>query len=281
MDEKISVIMACYNCEKTMRKSIDSILAQTYTNWVMICCDDGSSDNTLGVLNEYKEKYPDKFVVIKNDGNKQLPYSLNHCLEYVETDLVARMDADDYCLPERFQIQVDFLAKHPEYDLVSTGVAVEDPSGKKVASIIKIPEPNRETILKQNAFSHATILTYKRVYDELEGYSLNPSAIRVEDRELWYRFFAKGFKGYNIPDELYVILEDTNAVKRRNFKARLNEARVTEKGLKLLGYKGIICYKPYIFVLKAFVPVFIYNIIHKHKLKKQTKNYEKNFVSNT
>ena len=52
----------------------------------MIICDDGSSDNTLEILNRYKAQYPDKFVIIQNETNRNLPYSLNHCLEYVETD---------------------------------------------------------------------------------------------------------------------------------------------------------------------------------------------------
>ncbi len=265
MNDKISVIMACYNCEKTVRKSIDSILAQTYTNWVMICCDDGSSDGTLDILNEYKEKYPDKFVIIQNDGNKQLPYSLNHCLKYVETDLVARMDADDWSLPQRFEKQVEFLKEHPEYDLVSTGVTVSD-GEKKIASIIKVPEPDKYTMLKQNAFSHATIMTYKRVYDSLGGYSLEPYVIRVEDVDLWCRFLAAGFRGYNMPDELYVILEDVNAVKRRSYKARLNFAKTCKRGYRLMGFKGLVCYKPYLNVLKAFVPVKLYQVLHRVNL---------------
>lgn len=266
MNDKISVIMACYNCEKTIRKSIDSILAQTYTNWVMICCDDGSSDGTLDILNEYKEKYPDKFVILQNDGNKQLPYSLNHCLQYVETEYVARMDADDWSLPERFEIQLKFLKEHPEYDLVSTGVTVSD-GDKKIASIIKVPEPTKHTMLKQNAFSHATIMTYKRVYDALGGYSLDPTVIRVEDVDLWCRFLAAGFRGYNLPDELYVILEDVNAVKRRSFRARLNSAKTRQKGYRLMGFKGWVCYKPYLIVLRAFIPVKLYQLLHIINLK--------------
>ena len=267
MNDKISVIMACYNCEKTLSKSIDSILAQTYTNWVMICCDDGSTDGTLRILNEYKERYPDKFVTIQNDGNKQLPYSLNHCLEYVDTDFVARMDADDWSLPERFEKQITFLKEHPEYDLVSTGVTVFD-GEKKIASIIKVPEPNKYTMLKQNAFSHATIMTYKRVYDALNGYSLEPYVIRVEDVDLWCRFLAAGFKGYNMPDELYVILEDVNAAKRRTISARINSAFTFSKGLKLLGFKGVVLLKQYKEVLKAFVPISLYRYLHKYKLRK-------------
>ena len=265
MNDKISVIMATYNCADTVEKAMDSILAQTYENWVMIICDDGSTDHTLEILNRYKAQYPDKFVIIQNETNRKLPYSLNHCLKYVETDLVARMDGDDWSTPDRFEKQVAFLKAHPEYDLVGTGVTVFD-GEKKIASIIKTPVPTRETMLKQNAFSHATIMTYKRVYDELGGYSLDPTVLRVEDVDLWCRFLAKGFKGYNLPDELYVILENTNAVKRRTLQARLNSARTRCRGYKLMGFRGFVCYKPYVIVLKAFVPTFAYRNIHAWKL---------------
>ena len=264
-NKKISVIMACFNCEKTVEKAIDSILAQTYDNWVMICCDDGSDDRTLDILKQYSQQYPGKFVVIQNESNKKLPYSLNHCLQYVETELVARMDADDISVPERFEKQVRFLEEHPEYDLVSTGVTVSD-GEKIIGSIIKIPEPNRETILRQNAFSHATIMTYKRVYDALGGYSLDPTVLRVEDVDLWYRFMAAGFRGYNMPEELYLILENVNAVKRRTLQSRINGAKTCSRGNKLLGYRGWVCIKPYFRILKAFIPIKLYQKLHLWKI---------------
>ncbi len=271
MDEKISVIMAVYNREKTVDKAIQSILEQTYTNWVMIICDDGSTDRTYEIIKGYEEKYPDKFVIIKNDGNKKLPYSLNHCLEYVKTELVARMDGDDWSTPYRFEKQIAFLREHPEYDLVGTGVAVSD-GEKQIASIIKTPIPTKETMLKENAFSHASILTYKRVYDALGGYSLDPTVIRVEDVDLWCRFLAAGFKGYNLPDELYVILEDVNAVKRRTFRARLNSAKTRSRGYRLMGFRGLTCVKPYLIVLLAFLPMGIYRRLHEWKLKRDNNN---------
>ena len=266
IDSKISVIMATYNCEKTVTKAIDSILAQTYQNWIMIICDDGSTDGTLAILNRYAADYPDKFTIIKNEKNSKLPYSLNHCLKYVQTDLVARMDGDDWSTPDRFEKQVAFLAEHPEFDLVGTGVTVFD-GEKKIASIIKTAVPTKETMLRDNAFSHATIMTYKRIYDVLNGYSLDPTVERVEDVDLWCRFLAAGFKGYNLPDELYVILEDVNAAKRRTLRARLNGAHTRCRGYKLMGFGGLVCYKPYISVLKAFVPTFMYRKLHEWKLK--------------
>ena len=270
MNDKISVIMATYNCEKTVEKAIDSILAQTYENWVMIICDDGSTDGTLEILRCYEQEYPGKFVVIQNEKNSKLPYSLNHCLQYVQTDLVARMDGDDWSTPDRFEKQVAFLKAHPEYDLVGTGVVFHD-GEKKIASFIKTPEPTKETMLRDNAFSHATIMTYKRVYDALEGYSLDPWVVRVEDVDLWCRFLAAGFRGFNLPDELYVILEDVNAAKRRTLRARINGAKTRCRGYKLMGFKGLVCYMPYLTVLYAFVPTGVYQKIHAWRLKRINK----------
>lgn len=263
--DTISVIMACYNCEDTVAEAIDSILAQTYTNWVMICCDDGSTDGTLPILRRYEEQYPGKFVILENAENKKLPYSLNRCLERVETELVARMDADDWSVPERFEKQAAFLKKHPEYDLVGTGVTVLE-NGKRIGCIRKIEEPTRDTMLRQNAFSHATILTYKRVYDILGGYSLDPTAIRVEDVDLWCRFLAAGFRGYNIPEELYMIRENADAAKRRTMRARLNSARTRRRGYKLMGFCGWVCWKPYLLVLRAFVPTPVYRMLYKRRM---------------
>lgn len=275
MNDKVSVIMACYNCSKTLNKAIDSILMQTYTNWVMICCDDGSNDNTWEILQDYKKRYPDKFIIIQNDGNKKLPYSLNHCLKYVETDLVARMDADDWSMPERFEKQVCYLKEHPEIDLVGTGILVSD--GKKVLTTIVQPEyPKPKDMLYNNCFSHATIMTYKKVYDKLDGYSLLPYVERCEDLDLWSRFFVAGFHGYNMPDELYAILEDENAVHRRDLKNRLNTAKTLMVAYKRMEMHGFLCYKKaYLQVLTYFVPMRIYKRLHVWKMTQRTKNNRK------
>ena len=162
------------------------------------------------------------------------------------------------------------MKAHPEYDLVGTGVVFHD-GEKKIASFIKTPEPTKETMLRDNAFSHATIMTYKRVYDALNGYSLEPWVVRVEDVDLWCRFLAAGFRGYNLPDELYVILEDVNAAKRRTLSARINGAKTRCRGYKLMGYKGLVCYMPYLTVLYAFVPTGVYQKIHAWRLKRINK----------
>ena len=72
----VSIIMGVYNAEKTIKRCIDSILNQTYENWEFIICNDGSSDGTLNILNEY-QKTDSRIKVISNKSNKKLAASLN------------------------------------------------------------------------------------------------------------------------------------------------------------------------------------------------------------
>lgn len=256
--------MAAYNCEDTVVASIESILNQTYKNIEFIICDDCSCDNTYKILEDYQKKYPEIIVLLKNEKNMKLPATLNKCLEYVTGDYVARMDADDLSKLNRFEKQIEFLQSHPEYDLVSTGVEISN--GKEiVGEIIRDEYPNKMTVTKNGVFSHATIMTYPYVYKELNGYSLDKYAVRVEDLDLWCRFFAKGFKGYGIQDVLYTVLEVEDTFQRRAYKYRINSAVTRIRGYKLLGipkrYWPTACKT----LIIGLIPSPIYKLLHKKK----------------
>ncbi len=101
--------MGIYNCEEYLAESIDSIIDQTYTNWELIMCDDGSTDNTLKIAKRYEKKYPQKIIVMKNYKNMGLNYTLNKCLEKVDSEYIARQDGDDISLPNRLEVEMDFM----------------------------------------------------------------------------------------------------------------------------------------------------------------------------
>lgn len=266
-NDTVSVIMAVYNCEETVSQAIESILSQTYQDIQFIICNDCSTDNTAKIVKEYAENYPDKIVFIENEKNLMLPSSLNHCLEYVTGKYVARMDGDDYSYPDRLEKQVSFLRNNPDFDLVGTGMEIFD--GKKtVGTIIKKELPQKEDTVQTNVFSHATILTYSYVYDVLGGYSIEPRAIRVEDFDLWIRFYFEGFKGYNIPDTLYRVLEDENTMKRRKFKYRVNGYKTAKYGVNLLGLSRKYLVEAIFSLLKGLIPKPIYVMLHRIKFKR-------------
>lgn len=243
---QISIIMAVYNCEDTLRESIDSVLAQTYTNWHFVICDDCSTDGTLAVVKEYQEKYPDKFTVIQNEVNSKLSFSLNHCLEYADGEFVARMDGDDYIAPDRFEKQVCFLKAHPDVDLVSTWMQVFNDAGELGKVITYKEKPDKYDLRIGPCFAHATIMTYKRVYDALGGYTVSKRTVRSQDYDLWFRFFAEGFTGVNLQEALYFVRENENALSRRKVKVYFWAMVTRYKGFRLLKFP--LKYYVYIFV---------------------------------
>ena len=89
---------------------------------------------------------------------------------------------------------------------------------------------------------------------------------------MWSRFFAAGFRGYNLPDELYVILEDENAVRRRDLRNRLNTAKTLSKAFKRMNLHGFVCFrKAYFQVLTYFIPMKVYKKIHIWKISQRSK----------
>ncbi len=266
MDACISVIMGIYNCAATLDEAIQSILNQTYTGWKMIMCDDASSDDTYAIAEKYVKQYPDKFVLIKNEKNMGLNYTLNHCLKYVDTKYVARMDGDDISFPSRFEKEVGFLESNTEYAIVSTQMEYFDEQGVFGRSNINI-EPVRESIVKETPFIHAPCMVLKEAYDAVDGYSVSKKLLRVEDYELWVKMYAKGYKGYNLPEVLYKMRDDRNATMRRKFRYRINEAYVRYLAVKRLGLKKrylIYMLKP---ILVGILPTWLYTYLHKKNLK--------------
>ena len=230
---KISVLMAVYNCEKTLCESIESVLSQTYTNWQFIICDDCSTDNTLQIVKMYAQKYPDKFLVIQNKKNSKLAFSLNQCLKYANSEYCARMDGDDYITPDRFEKQVDYLKKHPGVQLVGSWMQAFNDDG--LGRIIKYNEfPEKIDLRRGPCFAHASILLYTEVYRCLGGYTVSPRTVRSQDYDLWFRFFSKGFKGANLQEPLYKVREDGDAFLRRKPQLYLWAIITRWKGFRLV-----------------------------------------------
>ena len=198
---KISVIMGIYNCEEYLEEAIQCILDQTYTDWELIMCDDGSSDQTYSIAEKYEKLYPNKIRLLKNIENKGLNYTLNRCLQVATGDYIARMDGDDRCSADRFEKEVAVLDNRND---ISCGS-----KSRQECSI-----------------SPAASMVRKEAFEKVDGYTVDQRLLRVEDYHLWMKMYAEGYKGYNIQEPLYQMRDDKNAFSRRTFKYRINETYV-------------------------------------------------------
>lgn len=268
--KKISVLMGIYNCEKTLEEAIESILNQTYTNWELILCDDGSSDRTLEVAQKYFQKYPEKIILLKNEKNLGLNATLNKCLRYATGQYIARMDGDDRCDMNRFEIEVEVLKREKDIHIVSTDMEFFDETG--TWGKISHPEyPTERDFLKGSPFCHAPCMVRKEAYDAVKGYSVEERLLRVEDYHLWLKMYKKGFRGKNIHSTLYQMRDDRNAYSRRKFKYRINEAYVkflVVKDFKLSWYDYRWILRP---IIVGILPGFLYDFFHKKRLRMQEK----------
>lgn len=260
---KVSVIMGIYNCASFLSLAVDSILEQTFTDWELIMCDDGSIDNTYEVALSYAEKYPDKIILLKNECNMHLAATLNRCLSVANGKYIARMDADDRCMPNRFAEEVAYLDEHPEIDCVGCGMIIFDENGERGIRL-NIERPTKDFLIHTTPFAHPTIMMKKSVYDTLGGYTTSKKSLRCDDTELWFRFYAAGYCGYNIQKPLYYYHESVTDFSKRSFKSSLETFEVCINGYKLLKYPKW----KYVFALKPIVSALIPNIImyNYHKI---------------
>ncbi len=270
MNPRISVIMGIYNCAPTLAEALDSLLAQTYQDFKVIMCDDGSSDNTCDVARRYVDNYPEKFILIKNERNLKLATTLNRCLELADTEYTARMDGDDISLPERFETQISFLDSHSEYSLVSCPMIYFDENGDYRTGAAK-PEPSNEDFRKGTPYCHAPVLVRTSVYKAVDGYTANERTERMEDYYLWYKIHRAGFRGYNLDVPLYKMRDDRNARARRTcFRNRWNGLKTDIEILKGLNLPSPYTYPLFHFIagtLGQILPYSLYSMLRNRYRK--------------
>lgn len=258
---RISVLMGIYNCASTLVEALDSLYAQTYQGFKVILCDDGSTDDTYAVAKDYAAQH-DNIVLLRNEQNRGLNYTLNHCLKYADTEYCARMDGDDVSLPDRFEKEISFLDQNKDYAVVSTPMIYFDEKGDfrsgrgrgKVTAM---------DFVHGTPICHAPCMARTRVIKEVGGYSVSKKLLRVEDYHLWFKVFAAGYSLYMLDECLYKMRDDRNALARRNWLTRRNEAYVKHVGYKMIGLPWWYQIFAIVPIMKYMAPMWVYRIFHR------------------
>ena len=187
MTPKVSVLMPVYNGERYLREAVESILNQTYSDFEYIILDDGSSDSTGSILDEYAAR-DRRIVLAHNETNIGIARSLNRGLELARGEYIARMDADDVSLPGRLAAQVVFLDAHPEVGVLGTAARLSDQKGI-LGREIRFPVDH--VLLRwrlcffKNPINHPTVMMRKTRVLMVNGY--DPNLDTAQDHNLWCR----------------------------------------------------------------------------------------------
>lgn len=257
--------MGIYNCASTLIEALESLYAQTYKDFKIILCEDGSTDNTYQIAQEYASKH-DNIILVKNEKNMGLNYTLNRCLELADTEYIARMDGDDISLPERFEKEIFFLDAHPEYAVVSGPMIYFDEKGD-FRKGNGHGEVKKNDFIKGSVICHAPCMARTEVFKAVGGYTVDKRLLRIEDYHLWFKIFLSGYKMYMLNEPIYKMRDDRNAFKRRTLRSRINATCLRLKVYKSLG----ISYRYYPTAFKGIIvgllPKSIYMKLHQRNNK--------------
>lgn len=187
-----SVIVPIYNAEKYLDEAIQSILNQSFGNFELLLLNDGSTDSTLDILHKYALK--DKRCKVINNKNQGIVATLNHGLELAQNEIVFRMDADDVCLPKRFEQQMLYLNNNPSCVALGTQMQIIDPEGLPIREDHCFTEHHdidqRNISGKGQDIFHPTVAYKKSIVIRLGGYRKDFEY--AEDLDLFLRMAEVG-----------------------------------------------------------------------------------------
>lgn len=194
----ISVLLPVHNAELYVDEAIKSILAQTYGDFELLALDDGSTDRSLLILREYEAQ--DSRVHIFSRENRGLVASLNELIAKARGRYLARMDADDICMPDRFRSQVTFLDSFPDHVLVGAWVETVNAAGLPIG-ILRSPtsheEIDQDHLSGHTSIRHPTAMIRRSAVMSAGCY--RSEFISAEDLDLFLRLAELG-KLANLPE---------------------------------------------------------------------------------
>jgi glycosyltransferase involved in cell wall biosynthesis len=258
MNPEISVVMAVYNGGDFLKKSISSILGQTFKNFELIIVNDGSTDGSLNIISTFSNN-DDRIVVINNIKNQGLTKSLNLGCKKAKGEYIARQDADDISIETRLDEQLSFMSN--AHDIVLLGSRVNEINGKhKVLGRYFNEEEIVKRIKLQNPLIHSSVLIKAKVFKSIGFY--NESYRTSQDFDAWIRLSKIGkICMLNRPLVNYYINENSISNKTK-YKQCFNSVKIRWNHISYLGYKNFITGSIYRCALTC-MPKFIIRIKQK------------------
>ena len=184
---KVSVVMCCYNAEKYIKETIDSVLEQTFDDFEFIIWNDGSTDGTMSIVESYK----DPRIKVFSDINRGEGMAAQLACRHASAKYIARIDSDDVWLPEKLALQYDYMESHPSTVLLSCPVIFIDKDSKELGLSCPVTKTSylNKSIAKVNCFPHSGSIYRTDVYTKVGGYN---NVRYFQDRLLFWKMSDYG-----------------------------------------------------------------------------------------
>lgn len=215
--KEFSLLMSIYKGEKVvyLKACFDSIFQQSYQPTEIVLVEDGLLTTELYKAIEEEEKRFPNLRRVKLEKNQGLGIALNEGMKACTYDIIARMDTDDICMPDRFKVQIEYIQKHPEVDVLGAWITEFDHDPINHIGIRSLPE-NHEDIFKfgkkRNPINHPVVMFRKNAIIDVGGYL--PCNL-FEDYYLWGRLLQNGYHFHNLQQSLLLFRRTPEMINRR------------------------------------------------------------------
>lgn len=215
---KVSVVMPAYNCERYIENSIKSVLDQTLREFELIIVDDYSNDNTVGIVEKYCSK-DSRIKLIKSDENLGAGASRNKAFKKARGKYIALLDADDTCLPNRLEIQYEYLESNTSIYMVGTGSYDIDESGKKTRFYPIVNEEKLNSTMKEKNAVYGGSVMFRNTSE----YLYREKFIYAQDYDFNLIILSDGKRIKNIIAPLYCYNIHSNSTSWGDVEKRIKQ----------------------------------------------------------
>lgn len=268
MKPLVTVLLPVYNGAEYVKEAIDSILNQTFTDFELLIIDDGSTDNSVEIVEAYMDN---RIRLVKNEKNLGLTPTFNKGVDMIDTKYTARMDADDISNPTRFEKQVAYLEAHPNVAMVDALNVFIDKDGKimdRVFNGIHTEKELRDSLPNDNLISHPTMMIRTDIYKKYK-YRL----IQFEDYDLWLRLANDGHVIHRINEVLLKYRIHGNSYTdsgKKKSSGTLRQAITKRSYLNYIPFKDRFTWfniRVFYYMLKQYIIGYVKYLIGYNKLR--------------
>jgi len=232
--------MPCYNAERYIAQSIESVLAQSYTNWELLITDDGSTDNSVEIIKKYCNQ-DDRISLAASNKNQGTAVARNCSIERSKGRFVAFLDSDDVWKSNKLERQAGYMLEH-DVAFTYSSYQLIDAEGKSMNRTIKDAGViDYKKYLRNTVIGCGTVVLDR----DKTGYFTSPIIKTSQDMALWLSILKKGFKAYPVPGPLLEYRVTAGSATSNKLKAACDVWRVYRRIEKLSMIKSMYCFGGY------------------------------------